>query len=103
MLASLGSEAGWKTPYILVLLIVGVALIAAFIVWEIKYPYAMIDMNIWKDRDFSLVSLTFILAASVLTHIFSYSSFCLAASLGSQSSLSGLPSISKLNWDSHLS
>jgi hypothetical protein len=55
---SLGSDApnGWKTPYVLVFLILGVVLIAAFIVWEVKYPYAMIDMNIWKDRDFSLVS-----------------------------------------------
>ncbi|KAH9882882.1 hypothetical protein J1614_000248 [Plenodomus biglobosus] len=54
---SLGGDApdGWKTPYVLVLLILGVLLIAAFIVWEIKYPYAMIDMNIWRDRDFSLL------------------------------------------------
>ncbi|CAO2648395.1 Nn.00g076620.m01.CDS01 [Neocucurbitaria sp. VM-36] len=54
---SLGGDApnGWRTPYVLVLLILGVLLIAAFIVWEIKYPYAMIDMNIWKNRDFSLL------------------------------------------------
>ncbi|KAF1961337.1 hypothetical protein CC80DRAFT_488635 [Byssothecium circinans] len=54
---SLGGDApnGWKTPYVLVLLILGILLIAAFVVWEIKYPYAMIDMNIWKDRDFSLL------------------------------------------------
>ncbi|KAF2710693.1 hypothetical protein K504DRAFT_465756 [Pleomassaria siparia CBS 279.74] len=54
---SLGVDApnGWKTPYVLVFLILGLSLIAAFVVWEIKYPYAMIDMNIWKDRDFSLL------------------------------------------------
>ncbi|KAF2878522.1 major facilitator superfamily-domain-containing protein [Massariosphaeria phaeospora] len=54
---SLGGDApnGWKTPYVLIMLILGVLLIAAFVVWEIKYPYAMIDMNIWKDRDFSLL------------------------------------------------
>jgi len=54
---SLGGDApqGWKTPYVLVLLILGLILIAAFVVWEIKYPYAMIDMKIWYDRDFSLV------------------------------------------------
>jgi MFS family permease len=57
MTCSLGSDApqGWKTPYVLVLLIVGVLLIAAFIIWEIKNPYAMIPMSIFKDRDFSLV------------------------------------------------
>lgn len=55
---SLASDApqGWKTPYVLVLLIIGLVLMAAFVVWEIKYPYAMIDMAVWKDRDFSLVS-----------------------------------------------
>jgi hypothetical protein len=54
---SLASDApqGWKTPYVLVLLILGILLIAAFVVWEIKYPFSMIDMNIWRDRDFSLV------------------------------------------------
>ena len=55
---SLGADApqGWKTPYVLVFLILGILLLVAFVVWEIKYPYAMIDMKIWKDRDFTLVS-----------------------------------------------
>lgn len=48
---------GWKTPYVIVLLVLGVILIAAFVVWEIKYPYSIIDMNVFKDRDFSLVSI----------------------------------------------
>lgn len=39
----------------LVLLILGILIMGAFVVWEMKYPYAMIDMKIWKDRDFSLV------------------------------------------------
>lgn len=56
---SLGADApqGWKTPYVLVLLILGVVFIVAFLVWETKYPHAMIPMSIWKDRDFSLVCL----------------------------------------------
>ncbi|ORY04873.1 major facilitator superfamily domain-containing protein [Clohesyomyces aquaticus] len=54
---SLGGDApqAWKTPYVLVFLILGIAIIAVFVVWEMKYPYAMIDMKIWKDRDFSLL------------------------------------------------
>jgi hypothetical protein len=58
--SSLASDApqGWKTPYVLVLLIIGLLLMALFVVWEIKYPYAMIDMAIWQDRDFSLVSIS---------------------------------------------
>ncbi|USP80631.1 uncharacterized protein yc1106_07905 [Curvularia clavata] len=50
-----GAPQGWKTPYVLVLLILGAILIISFIVWECRYPYAMIDMNIWRDRDFSLL------------------------------------------------
>ncbi|PVI03870.1 hypothetical protein DM02DRAFT_669438 [Periconia macrospinosa] len=54
---SLGVDApnGWKTPYVLVLLILGLLLIISFVVWEIYYPYSLIDMNIWKDRDFSIL------------------------------------------------
>lgn len=57
-LQSLGEDApqGWKTPYVLVFLILGAILIVFFITWECKYPHAMIDMKIWRDRDFSLVS-----------------------------------------------
>lgn len=47
---------GWKTPYVLVLLILGLTVIVAFVIWEFKYPYAIVDMNVFKDRDFSLVS-----------------------------------------------
>lgn len=50
------APSGWKTPYVLVLLMLGLVVMAAFVVWEIKYPYAIVDMNVFKDRDFSLVS-----------------------------------------------
>lgn len=58
MARSLASDApqGWKTPYVLVLLILGILLIVAFVIWEIKYPFAILDMGIFKDPDFSLVS-----------------------------------------------
>ena len=57
---SLAADApqGWRTPHVLVLLILGIIIMIAFVVWESKYPYAMIDMKIWRDRDFSLVSRT---------------------------------------------
>ncbi|KZM24555.1 uncharacterized protein EKO05_0008667 [Ascochyta rabiei] len=48
---------GWKTPYVLVLLFLGLILIIAFVVWELKYPYAIVDMHVFKDRDFSLLLL----------------------------------------------
>ncbi|KAL1622997.1 hypothetical protein SLS56_008474 [Neofusicoccum ribis] len=54
---SLGSDApqGWKTPYVLVLLILGALLIVAFVYWERWCEFPLVPMDIWKDRDFSLV------------------------------------------------
>ncbi|PWY84741.1 MFS general substrate transporter [Aspergillus heteromorphus CBS 117.55] len=54
---SLGSDApqGWATPYVLVLLILGVVLMVGFVFWERWYPHPLVPMSIWRDRDFSLV------------------------------------------------
>ncbi|GAB7340902.1 hypothetical protein MBLNU457_7254t1 [Dothideomycetes sp. NU457] len=54
---SLGSNApeGWKTGYVIALIIVGFAIIVAFVVWESKYPYPLLPMTIWKDMNFSLL------------------------------------------------
>lgn len=54
---SLGGDApnSWKTPYVLVLLILGILAIIAFVVWENRFQYAMVPMNIWRDRNFSLL------------------------------------------------
>lgn len=52
---------GWKTGYILALLIVGILLIIAFVFWENYVEYPLIPMGIWKDRNFSLVMSTLLL------------------------------------------
>ena len=54
---SLGETApqGWKTGYVLALLIVGIFLMIVFVFWEQRYPYPLVPMSIWKDRNFSLV------------------------------------------------
>ena len=48
---------GWKMPYVLVLLILGLALLAVFILWELKYPYPLMPMWIWKDRDLTILTI----------------------------------------------
>lgn len=55
---TLGSDApqGWRTGYVLALLVVGLACLVAFVFWELWVEYPLIPMNIFKDRDFSLVS-----------------------------------------------
>lgn len=54
---SLGPTApdGWKTSYVLALLILGIAFLIAFVFWERYFEYPLVPMNIWKDSDFSLV------------------------------------------------
>lgn len=55
---TLGSDApqGWKTGYVLALLIIGLACLVAFVFWELHVEDPLIQMSIFKDRNFSLVS-----------------------------------------------
>jgi MFS family permease len=55
---SLGSGApdGWRTPYVISLLVIGIVLMFAFVGWEMWYSSPLVDMSIFKDRNFSLVS-----------------------------------------------
>jgi MFS family permease len=53
---SLGEDAaqGWRTGYVLALLIIGAALMIAFVFWELYIPNPLVPMWMWKDRDFAL-------------------------------------------------
>jgi MFS family permease len=46
---------GWKSSYIIAMLIVGSLVIAAFVFWENYYPYPLVPMSIWRDKNFSLL------------------------------------------------
>ncbi|KAL4942340.1 hypothetical protein BDV06DRAFT_235503 [Aspergillus oleicola] len=46
---------GWATPYVIVLLVLGVVLIGTFIFWQSIYKFPLMPLYIWKDRNFSLV------------------------------------------------
>ncbi|KAI5360202.1 putative major facilitator superfamily, MFS transporter superfamily [Septoria linicola] len=58
---SLGDTAphGWRTGYVLALLIVGLSLLVAFVLWDIWIgdEYALVPMGIWKNRNFSVALL----------------------------------------------
>ena len=53
---SLGEDAaqGWRTGYVLALLIVGAALMVAFVFWENYISNPLVPMWMWKDRNFAL-------------------------------------------------
>ena len=54
---SLGSDApsGWRTGYVLALLIIGILGIIGFVLWELYVDHPLISMRIFRDRNFSLV------------------------------------------------
>ena len=46
---------GWRTPYILVLLILGMLALICFVFWEDRFRTPLMPLSVWKDRNFSLL------------------------------------------------
>ncbi|KAL4891422.1 major facilitator superfamily domain-containing protein [Aspergillus ambiguus] len=52
---------GWGAPYVLIPLILGVATIICFILWQAVYKYPLMPLYVWRDLDFA----THILSISI--------------------------------------
>ncbi|KAI4869554.1 MFS general substrate transporter [Hypoxylon rubiginosum] len=52
---TLGPEDGWAKAHVIALIVVGVALLVIFVVWEKMFPTPLMPLHIWKDRNFSLI------------------------------------------------
>jgi EmrB/QacA subfamily drug resistance transporter len=50
-------DKGWGDPIVFVPLVGGVLLFAAFIVWESRYRHAMLDLSLFKVRNFAVTNL----------------------------------------------
>ncbi|GAO15900.1 hypothetical protein UVI_02051210 [Ustilaginoidea virens] len=83
---------GWKTPYIIVFMILGVVMMAGFIWWENRFAYPLMPLKIWRDREFSLLlailllgylsfPALFFFAALYLQELFKYSALITAVCL----------------------
>ncbi|KAI9876282.1 MAG: hypothetical protein M1830_006881 [Pleopsidium flavum] len=46
---------GWRTPYVIVLLVVGVLFIGIFLWWESIFKFPLMPLRVWRDRNFSLI------------------------------------------------
>lgn len=46
---------GWRTSYVIALLVIGVLSMVAFVFWELHYPTPLLDLRIFRNRDFSLL------------------------------------------------
>ncbi|KAG0651925.1 putative MFS-type transporter [Hyphodiscus hymeniophilus] len=49
-----GPEEGWKAPKVIVMLVLGIALLFCFVIWENIYTHPLLDPSIWRNRDFNL-------------------------------------------------
>lgn len=47
---------GWGTPYIIVLFVIGIAIMAGFVAWEMYVDEPLMPMYIWRFPGFALVS-----------------------------------------------
>ena len=48
---------GWGDPMVFVPLIAGIAIFALFLFWESRYRHAMLDLSLFKVRNFAITNL----------------------------------------------
>lgn len=68
---TLGGSApdGWRTGYVIALLVVGVAFLVTFVCYELRYPHPVMPMWIWRDRNFSVLNIVVMLGMSGFTSV----------------------------------
>jgi MFS family permease len=47
---------GWRTNYVIALLIIGIVLVAMFIYWQSVFKHPLMPLHVWKDRNFTLLN-----------------------------------------------
>jgi EmrB/QacA subfamily drug resistance transporter len=51
------NDAGWTSPQIITAFILGSALLASFVVWELRTEYPMLPMRFFRNRTFALANI----------------------------------------------
>ncbi|KAJ9268930.1 hypothetical protein DTO212C5_4936 [Paecilomyces variotii] len=52
---------GWRTGYVIALLVVGIFLVGLFLYWESLCAFPLMPLYVWRNREFSLLMLIFCL------------------------------------------
>jgi EmrB/QacA subfamily drug resistance transporter len=73
---------GWSDPMVFVTLIAGVLLFAAFLFWESRYRHAMLDLSLFKIRNFSVTNIETLIVYSGLLGAFFFITLFLQETLG---------------------
>lgn len=53
-----GNSLGWSSPEIVIAIVAGAALVAAFVAWERRAPHAMLPMRFFRNRTFALANVS---------------------------------------------
>jgi EmrB/QacA subfamily drug resistance transporter len=73
---------GWSDPIVFVPLVAGILLFSAFLVWESRYRHAMLDLSLFKIRNFSVTNVETLIVYSGLLGAFFFITLFLQETLG---------------------
>jgi EmrB/QacA subfamily drug resistance transporter len=81
---------GWGDPMVYGSMIAGLALFAAFLVWESRYKHAMLDLRLFKVRNFAITNLETLIVYSGLIGAFFFITLFLQETAGYSPIAAGL-------------
>ena len=84
------SEWGWSSPATWACIAAGLALLAAFVVWERRTPHPLLELRIFRDRGFAVETLVLGLMSIVFVPFFFFGSVYAQVSLGESATQAGL-------------
>jgi EmrB/QacA subfamily drug resistance transporter len=73
---------GWSSPLVLIPLIGGVALFALFVLWESRYRHSMLDLGLFRVRNFAVTNLETLIVYSGLIGAFFFVTLFLQQTVG---------------------
>jgi EmrB/QacA subfamily drug resistance transporter len=84
------SEWGWDSPFTWICIVAGIALLVAFVRYELRAEHPVIDVRIFQNRAFAADNLVLFLLMVVFLPLFFFSSLYAQISLGDDASGAGL-------------
>ncbi len=81
---------GWSSPTTYACIILGVALMVAFVAWELHTPEPLLNLRIFADRGFAVENVVLALMSVAFVPFFFFASVYAQVSLGKSSSSAGL-------------
>jgi EmrB/QacA subfamily drug resistance transporter len=73
---------GWGDPQVAIPLVAGVALFTAFLIWESRYSHSMLDLRLFKVRNFAVTNIETLVVYSGLIGAFFFVTLFLQQTVG---------------------